>query len=130
MGMRLVVDTNAYVDFCKGAESAVLHMRSAEQLYIPLIVIAELRAGFLAGSRKVENEKNLQRFLSSSRTEILFPNEDTTHHYARLFLQLRKQGTPIPINDLWIASLTLQANCYLLSSDKHFDCLEQLMRVS
>ena len=35
-------------------------------------------------------------------------HEDTIRHYAQLFVQLRRQGTPIPVNDLWIAALVLE----------------------
>ena len=49
--------------------------------------------------------------------------------YAGLFAQLRRQGTPIPTNDIWIAALALQHNLALLSRDAHFDNLPQLRRV-
>jgi hypothetical protein len=49
------------------------------------------------------DEATLVRFLDSRRVDLMFADEDTTHHYARLFQQLRRQGTPIPTNDLWIA---------------------------
>jgi tRNA(fMet)-specific endonuclease VapC len=60
---------------------------------------------------------------------ILWPDEDTTHHYARIWMQLRRQGTPIPTNDLWIAALAVQHNLALYSRDAHFDHLAQLVRV-
>ncbi|MCH8819129.1 MAG: hypothetical protein IIB03_02275, partial [Acidobacteria bacterium] len=93
-----------------------------------LLVLAELRAGFLSGSRSQENEATLTRFLNSPRVETLCPDEQTTHHYARLFYQLRKQGTPIPTNDLWIASLVVQHDLVLCAQDQHFDQLPQLPR--
>ncbi len=60
---------------------------------------------------------------------VLFADDQTTHHYASLYRQLRKQGTPIPTNDLWLAGLVLQHNFALHARDKHFDCLPQLVRV-
>ncbi|HSF02880.1 MAG TPA: hypothetical protein VLA62_07715, partial [Solirubrobacterales bacterium] len=59
----------------------------------------------------------------------LLADEETTHHYARLFHQLRRQGTPIPTNDIWIAALVSQHRLYLLARDVHFDHLPQLPRV-
>lgn len=59
---------------------------------------------------------------------VLLPDEDTAHHYARLFLQLRRQGTPIPTNGLWIAALVVQHDLLLLARDAHFDHLLQLPR--
>jgi len=42
----------------------------------------------------------------------------------------REQGTPIPTNDLWIASLVAQYNLMLFSRDRHFDVIPQLARVN
>ncbi len=76
-------------------------------------------------SRK--NESVLTRFLN--RPRVLFADEETTHHYARVYLQLRTQGTPIPVKDIWIAALVLQHSRLLYSRDRHFDCLPQLPRI-
>ena len=127
--MRLALDTNAYVDICRGREDAVQPMRGAEHLFLTYVSLAELRAGFLAGTRSRENERNLVRFLNSPRAEVLYPDEQTTFHYARLFHQLKSQGTPIPTNDMWIAALVVQHDLVLLSQDKHFDYLPQLARL-
>ena len=78
-----------------------------------------------AGAR---NEGVLSRFLGRPRVRVLWPDEQTTHHYARLFLQLWRQGSPIPTNDLWIAALAVQHDLALCSRDGHFDHLPQLAR--
>jgi tRNA(fMet)-specific endonuclease VapC len=96
---------------------------------VPLIVLGELRAGFLAGSRGTENEAGLARFLNSPRVDVLLADGDTGHHYARLFHQLRRQGTPIPTNDIWIAALVAQHQLYLFARDAHFDHLPQIPRL-
>lgn len=128
MEMKLVIDTNAYVAFCKNDPKIVLAIQEAESILMPFIVLAELRTGFACGKKSAQNETVLTRFLNSSRVEILYPDEQTTHHYARLFSQLKKQGTPIPTNDLWISSLVLQHDACLLSLDAHFDHLPQILR--
>ena len=92
-------------------------------------MIGELRAGFAHGKRVQRNEEVLAQFLAQPRTGVLYPDDQTTHHYARLYNQLRQQGTPIPSNDLWIAALAVQHNLYLFSRDQHFDKLPQLPRV-
>jgi tRNA(fMet)-specific endonuclease VapC len=51
------------------------------------------------------------------------------HHYGAVFRQLRKQGSPIPTNDMWIAALVLQHSLVLCARDAHFDVLPQLPRV-
>lgn len=127
--MRLCIDTNRYRDFCEGVEDVVGIMQRADQIFLPFVTLAELRAGFLCGTLARKNESGLTKFLGSPRVRVLYPAEDTTHHYARLFMQLRKQGTPIPVNDIWIAALTVQHDLALCSRDRHFDHLPQLYRV-
>jgi predicted nucleic acid-binding protein len=60
---------------------------------------------------------------------ILYADEQTTHHYANACRQLRKQGTPIPTNDMWIAALVLQHSLVLCARDAHFDALAQITRI-
>jgi tRNA(fMet)-specific endonuclease VapC len=127
--MRVALDTNRYVDFCRGAEEVLQRVRRAERIFIPFAVLAELRAGFRCGSRSEHNEQVLVRFLNSPRVEVLYPDDQTTHHYARLFAQLRQQATPIPSNDLWIAALVAQHDLLLCARDRHFDHLPQLARI-
>jgi predicted nucleic acid-binding protein len=93
---------------------------------VPFAVIAELRAGFHVGQRQRQNEATLDLFLRRVGVGALFADDHTTLHYASLYKQLRAQGTPIPINDLWIASLVVQHNLVLYTRDEHFQHLPQL----
>lgn len=140
--MRIAIDTNCYRDFSEGHADAVERFRSAEQIFLPFVVLAELRAGFLAGAAPArrsggassrgagsQNAKVLTAFLNRPRVRVLWPDEDTTHQYAILWNQLRTRGTPIPTNDLWIAALVVQHDLILFSRDNHFDRLPQLARV-
>jgi tRNA(fMet)-specific endonuclease VapC len=127
--MRIAVDTNRYRDFCAGESEAGELFASARAIYLPFVVVAELRAGFQCGRLSRRNEAVLLRFLSRPRVRVLFADEQTTHHYARIFFQLRSQGTPIPTHDMWIASLVVQHDLLLYSRDRHFDHLPQLPRI-
>lgn len=127
--MRVILDTSRYIDFCRGEPKAVEKIRLAEEIFLPFVVVGELRAGFRCGSRGAENEKILTRFLNSPRVEVLYADDQTTHHYANLFFQLRRQGTPIPTNDLWIAALAAQHDLLLCCRDSHFDNLPQIPKV-
>jgi len=127
--MRVALDVNRYVDLCKGYAETVRVLEDAESVLLPFVVLAELRAGFAHGRRPAENEQTLRRFLLKDGVRVLFADDQTTHHYAALYRQLRRQGTPIPTNDLWIGALVLQHNLVLHSRDAHFDNLPQLVRV-
>jgi tRNA(fMet)-specific endonuclease VapC len=117
------------VDLCKGLGETIEILEQAEEILIPFVVIGELRAGFVFGRREAENERVLRRFLLKEGVRVMFADDQTTHHYASVFRQLRKQGTPIPTNDMWIAALVLQHNLALHARDKHFDHLPQLILV-
>ena len=127
--MKIAVDSNRYTDFCKGLPEVVEVIQNATEIYLPLIVIAEQRAGFANGQNREKNERTLTRFLNNDGVYILSPNEQTTFFYADLYLYLRKKGKPIPTNDLWIAALTLQHNLVLFDRDSDFDHLPQLARL-
>lgn len=127
--MIIAIDTNRYRDFCEGDDGALARFRMAARICVPFPVLAELRAGFACGTVALRNEGVLNTFLNRPRVFCLFADEQTTFHYARIFSQLRKQGTPIPANDIWIAALVQQHNMMLYSRDRHFDVLPQLARV-
>jgi tRNA(fMet)-specific endonuclease VapC len=127
--VKIAVDTNRYVDLRKGVVETVALLEEAEAILVPFVVLGQLRAGFAYGRRPAENERTLRRFLLKDSVGVLFADDQTTHHYASVFRQLRKQGTPIPTNDMWLAALVLQHNLALHARDRHFDHLPQLVRV-
>ena len=127
--MNLALDTNRYVDFCKGESQTVSALEEASSIYLPFVVLGELRAGFRIGRRGAQNERILREFLMMEGVIPLYPDDQTTHHYAAVYSQLRSQGTPIPTNDMWIAALVLQHNLALCVRDAHFDHLPQIARL-
>lgn len=127
--MRVALDTNRYVDLCRGVGETVALLEEAEAVMLPFVVLGELRAGFAHGRRQADNERTLRRFLLKEGVRVLLADDQTTHHYASIFRQLRKQGTPIPTNDMWLAALVLQHNLALHARDTHFDHLPQVVRV-
>jgi tRNA(fMet)-specific endonuclease VapC len=127
--VRVCLDTNRYVDLCKGNPETARLVSTAEAVFLPFVVVAELRAGFTLGKRAAENERILRRLLLKDGVGVLYPDDSTTLQYAAVFRQLRVQGTPIPTNDLWIAALVLQHNLSLHARDRHFDHLPQIVRI-
>ena len=127
--MRLALDTNRYTDLQAGDRDVAKVLEKAAEIFLPFIVVAELRAGFSLGARGRENERKLGEFLGEQQVTVLYPDNQTSFHFASLYRQLREQGTPIPDHDVWIAALALQHNLTLYSRDGHFDCVPQLARV-
>jgi tRNA(fMet)-specific endonuclease VapC len=128
VAVRLALDSNRYTDLCRDASDVVALVETAEAVFLPFIVLGELRAGFALGRRGAENERTLRRFLMKPAVRLLYADDQTTHYYATVYRQLRRQGTPIPTNDLWIAALVLQHNLVLYARDQHFDHLPQIPR--
>jgi tRNA(fMet)-specific endonuclease VapC len=127
--VKLALDTNRYTDLWLRERSVLEAVEHAEEVWLPFIVVGELRAGFAAGTRGPRNESLLRRFLLKPEVGILYADDQTTHHYATVYRQLRKQGTPIPTNDMWIAALVLQHSLVLGTRDAHFGVLPQITRI-
>ena len=126
--MRVAVDTNRLTDLFRGDVDLAEWLGCCEEVWVPLPVLAELKAGFASGSRRLENEAVLQEFLAKPTVQVLAPNRETADQYARIYVQLRTYGTPIPINDLWIAALSIQHNLTLVTRDHHFKKIPQLIQ--
>lgn len=127
--MRLALDTNRYTDLARGDAEVRAIVERAEAVYLPFVVLAELRAGFRGGRRAQQNERALTRFLQQPGVEALWPTDATTRIWAGLYLQLRGAGTPMPLNDLWIACLAVEHDLALATRDAHFRFLPQLVLV-
>ena len=127
--MRLALDTNRYTDLASNVPQVVAVVEKAIEVYLPFVVLAELRSGFAGGTRAAENEQILLQFLTKRNVRVLYADEQTVGHYALVWNQLRKQGTPIPVHDRWIAAIVLQHQLTLYARDAHFDHLPQIPRI-
>ena len=124
---KLLLDTSAYSAFMRGDESIVQAIREADEICLTLIVLGELKAGFLRGAKRKENEALLVKFLESPRMCLHTLDEDTAERYAVIHQGLRKAGTPIPTNDLWIAASAMQHGLRVLTTDTHFGKIPQIV---
>ena len=126
--MRVALDTNRLTDLFQGDAELAERLGECDEVWVPLIVLAEIKAGFHGGSQQHRNELLLQSLLTKPTVGILLPERQTAEHYARLFVQLKRAGTPIPDNDLWIAALVLQHDLTLITRDGHFQQVPQMLR--
>ena len=118
--MRLLLDTNRYGEAVARNLAVIERLQSATEVWLSLIALGEIRAGFALGGRQAANERRLAEFLHHQGARILAPDEETTEHYAAVMKHLRRRGTPIPTNDVWIAAQALQHNLILDTRDVHF----------
>ena len=123
--MKLVLDTNAYSDFRQyGIWKEDLS--KARDILIPTIVLGELKYGFARGNTEGANLGKLREFLQAPRVRTITLSNETPSTYARFFLHLTLQGTPIPTNDVWIAALAFEHEAILCTGDGHFRNLPQV----
>jgi tRNA(fMet)-specific endonuclease VapC len=124
----LILDTNALSAYAEGDRDVVAQLRASRYRAIPAIVFGEFRFGILQSRFRHQHERWLARELADF--DCLAVDEHTAVHYAEIRLELKMAGTPIPVNDLWIAALTRQHGFALLSRDHHFDRVAGLQRLS
>ncbi len=115
-----MLDTSAYAALLKGNLEVKFSLQQAEEIVVNPVVLGELLAGFLAGKHEKKNRTILQDFLSSTRMKVVEIDEETSERYAAIVNQLRIKGTPIPTNDLWIAATAMQHGLKVVTTDKHY----------
>ena len=125
--MKLSLDTNIYSAFKNGNEKIRDILENADEILIPSTVLGELYSGFQIGSLTEKNLIEMDEFLSKSGVSIIVINKGIAFRYGFITKALRKNGTPIPTNDIWIAAAVMETGSILLSNDKHFEVVPGLM---
>lgn len=124
--MRVLLDTNAYSAFKRGDPAVAGRMRRAEEVLLSTVVVGELLYGFRCGARLRSNLEELEEFLDNPFVRLLPVTFVTAERFGRVAAALRRKGTPIPTNDIWIAAHALETGADLLSFDEHFGKIEGL----
>lgn len=124
---KVLIDTNIYSLAMNGNKEVTAKLRKIDQICISTISIGELVSGFKGGSREEKNTDELNIFLDSPRVVVHGIDVPTTEFYASILNNLRKAGTPIPTNDIWIAAVAFEQGCKLFSKDKHFKYINGLI---
>jgi len=124
---RVLVDTSAYSAFMRGDPAIKAALQQAEQIHLNAIVLGELLAGFAGGTRPDSNRKELEAFLASPRVKVLELGGETAERYAAIFAFLRRQGHPLPTNDIWIAASAMEHGLCVLTRDPHFKKAPQVI---
>ena len=117
---RLVLDTCAYSHLRAGHVQVLDLVANAAVVVIPVTVLGELQAGFELGRRAQENRRVLAEFLDEPFASVLDVTATTVRYYARIIASLRRAGTSIPVNDVWIAAAAMECNGHILTFDRDF----------
>lgn len=122
----ILLDTNAYARFLGGDENVLEALGSAEIVYLSIFVLGELFAGFQGGNKLKDNKKILGNFLRKPTVQILNATSETAEIFGMLKDTLKKAGTPLPINDVWIAAHAIETGSVIVTYDRHFTSIQGL----
>src|SRR5580765_5018908 len=115
----MILDTNALSAWAGGNPGVSAAFASAARLVVPVVALGEYWFGILQSRHRARYKNCLAQILPT--TELAVISRATALEYAQIRLILRRQATPIPANDAWIAALARQHGLPILSNDTHFD---------
>lgn len=127
----IAVDTNVISALLRGEPCELSDGElSHGELYVPFVVIAELRAGIAAGNNPQKNQPLLDRFFDDENlTTSPGLTPEVIQCYTQIYSYLRKKGNPISPNDLWIAAECMQLSLPLMTYDGDFDNVPQIILI-
>ena len=123
----LLIDTSALSGYFQAHAGVGRAIQSSPYLFLNSVVYAETHCGYRAGNSRQRNETSLAEFITSARVEILSVTAETSMRYAEIWHYLRKAGKPISQNDMWIAASAWEHGLTLLTLDRHFLMLPQIV---
>ena len=124
----MILDTNTLSAWAQGYAGVEAPLRSAERLVVPSVVLGEYYFGIRQSRHRLRYRDWLARYLPM--TEIATITSATADAYADIRLELKRLGSPIPPNDVWIAALARQHVLPVLSNDSHFDAVDRIQRIA
>jgi tRNA(fMet)-specific endonuclease VapC len=124
--VKICLDTSAYSHFKRGASDAIELIDAAEWVGFPVVALGELRTGFALGRKPLDNERELAAFLRNPVVQVLDVDDAASRIYAEMVLMLRKVGTPLPTNDIWIAAVAAREGAAVVTFDAHFRAIQRV----
>lgn len=124
----VLLDTNAYSALLAADANVRKAIEAADEVLLCTTVLGELEAGFRGGDRYEANRAILEKFLAQPSVRFISQTRATTRIYGALINGLKKRGTPIPVNDVWIAASAVETQATLITFDKHFEKIPEVTR--
>jgi tRNA(fMet)-specific endonuclease VapC len=122
-----VLDTNIIIAFFKDDVAVLEHLKDADELFVPAVVLGELRYGARKSGRARANLDRIDAF--ETVVSVLPVNAATAQHYGVIKEALHTRGRPLPENDIWIAAVASQHGLTVVSRDEHFREVDGLEHV-
>ncbi|MBI5488124.1 MAG: PIN domain-containing protein [Deltaproteobacteria bacterium] len=102
----LALDTNAAIAYAAHAAVVRSIIEEATTVVLPAPVLGELLFGAALSARAAENRRGVLAL--AQRCFVAPVHADVAGRYASIRAELKRQGRPIPENDLWIAAICLE----------------------
>ena len=126
MKARFLLDSSIVIDHIGGFRRLPENVSKSEAMLFSQIAIAEIKVGFDGTRRGRRDREALENFKRLPNVREITLTSTTTDIYAKVFRSLRAAGTPIPINDIWLAAQALEHGAVLVSRDRHFEAVANL----
>lgn len=112
-----IADTSAIIGVLRG-DAAVESKVTGKVFAITFVTLAELSLGVLKSARPDAAWSRIQDVIGNC--QMFHVSTLTPAIYARIYFDLERRGTMIPINDIWIAAVAMEARLPILARDEHF----------
>jgi tRNA(fMet)-specific endonuclease VapC len=124
MSGKFLLDTNIVIALFAKDPTVQVHLRVAEEVFVPSIVLGELYYGVRKSGRVKQNLKRIDEFAFSNA--VLACDLDTAREYGKIKSALQAEGRLIPENDIWITAIAQQHDLTLATRDGHFKDVKHL----
>ena len=120
-----LLDSNIIIDIFRGDKKTISRVKQIDGVYVPVIVIGELYYGANKSDQTPKRKSEIEQL--EEMVTILNITSSTARIYGEIKDKLRAKGRPIPENDIWIAATSLEHQLTLLTKDKRFENVEDLV---
>jgi tRNA(fMet)-specific endonuclease VapC len=122
-----VLDTSAVIALFRGHEALARASRELERIVVPVIGLGELLVGRVGGGRGARGEREIRALMVSPRVEVATLGAETAERYVVIRQGLRRAGRPVPANDIWIAASAMELGLKVLTLDRHYLNIPQIL---
>ena len=120
-----LMDTNVIVRVLNGDRELINELSKISSLCTCTVVLGELMYGAAKSAHVVQNKHNAKSFCS--RYPLLGVSNIVAEFYGEIKKDLLSHGNVMPENDMWIAATALANDMTVITQDKHFEHIQNLM---
>ncbi len=112
-GADCIADTSAIIGLIR-RNPRVEERVKGKKFAITFVTSAEIFLGILKAEKQTAAEERCREVLEGC--QVFQDSEMTPALYAYIYHNLERRGQMIPVNDIWIAAIAIQAGLPLISS--------------